>query len=111
MLVGKRTRAEVHLRRLEAGEDPAGELLAINFSERRHFTRLLRQFMGVREADRILDEWRQRERRVLDRIVGENAVYELGIPRRATSDPRVVRALSSKVLDVLRGELAEERSG
>ncbi len=108
LLVGPRSGDAIGLRRLELAEDPAGELLAVNFRERRHFSRLLRRTSGVQIADAILHDWRRRERALLDRIVAAHAVYELRIPERPNSGLELARELSAKLKELLdvRNEVA-----
>lgn len=110
LLVGERTEGAVRLRRLGPSDDPAGELLEVNFKERQHFSRLLRRFLGEPAADRILSDWRRRERGLLDRVVAENAVFELRIPKRASSDAQLGQQLSAEMRRLLNGSLAEGRA-
>jgi hypothetical protein len=91
--------------RTEAGAETVEALLAMNFSEARHFIELVENAPTPPENARWLSSWRSRERSLLEARLAESRVHRLDLPRRAAPNPQlgrlVVRALE-RIVDEIR---------
>jgi hypothetical protein len=68
------------LHRLAADEVPIDDLLKMNFNEARHYLDLTRPCLPAVEWQALVDDWRQREKDILEQFVQSTPVYKLGIP-------------------------------
>lgn len=76
---------------LAADERLAGELVRMNFYEARHFLNLVQKSGSVSNLTTWLEEWRSRERALLQERLQEIPVYQLELPGEMRS-PTVFRS-------------------
>ena len=70
------------LRQLPPEQAPIDDLLAMNFGEARHYLDLVGQCLPAAEWQSLVEDWRQRERTVLQHVVQRIPVYSLTIPQQ-----------------------------
>jgi len=69
--------------RLKDADFPLDALMAMNFNEARHFIHLVRKSAAVPDIDSWLDDWRAKERNLLDARRREIPAFVLRLPKHA----------------------------
>ncbi len=70
-----------HLRQIRPEQVPVDDLLAMNFGEAHHYLDLVGKCLPVDEWHTLVEEWRQREKAVLQQLVQQIPVYSLTLPQ------------------------------
>jgi len=70
------------LRQLPPEQAPIDDLLTMNFGEARHYLALVGKCLPAAEWQNLVEDWRQRERTVLQQVVQRIPVYSLTIPQQ-----------------------------
>jgi hypothetical protein len=87
---------QLELNTLDSHQVPMESLLTMNFFEARHFIRLVKKHHPDSSED-WLDDWRARERTLLERMTRTIPFYRLTVPAK----PSDFREIRSELVDVV----------
>ena len=96
VLILERGQGELDLELLEPHQVPVESLLTMNFFEARHFIRLVKKNLPDL-SESWLDDWRTRERTLLERMTRTLPFYRLTVPAR----PADLRAIRSELVNLV----------
>jgi hypothetical protein len=99
--------AEVEFSQLSGGEIPVDELLRMNFTEARHFIRLVQPFSGQGFDRGWLEEWKERESDLLRSYSRRSPVYRLRLPQDVSRKD----GIGVRLLQLLEPVLREKELG
>jgi len=110
LLSRSQNESEPCLQRIEVEQSVVDELLEMNFSEARHFLKLLTLSAALPNYSAWLSEWKSRESDLLKACLEGSKVFQMSIPAKMAVDPAGRHKLFKLVAGVLPGSVPESPS-
>jgi hypothetical protein len=99
------------LKRIDITEQVVEDLLKVNFHEARHFIQLIRRDFGNEDFKHWLQNWREGERILLNRILRETALYRLELPFRQVASDQYGRELVDVLIPIACADVDWDSNG
>lgn len=86
---------------LLSGDVPVNELLEMNFNEARHFQRLMTRISGEPMPSGWLEDWRERERNLIEDRSKDTSFYQLDLPVASRPQESMGRKLVDLIMTII----------